>query len=136
MNLSQVIHERWAADGTLNGLLPVAGFNTGMYFKVAPTFPYATLTRPAGTVESRANDGTRVDTLPLTITVYHGADNYDEGVVIEQAVDDAFDNTGFALGGGDLVVVMKLVGPPAEVQDEEGNWSWACDFNVRVEMGA
>ncbi len=136
MNLSQVLHEQWAADGTLNGLLPVASFQTGMFFKTAPTFPYATLTRPAGNVDSRTNEGIRIDTLPVIITLYHGADSYDEGVAIEQAIDDAFDNTEFALAGGDKVMQMRIVGPPPEIQDEEGNWSWECNFDLVVEMGA
>ncbi len=136
MNLSQVLHQQWAADSTLNGLLPVAGFQTGMYFKVEPTFPYATLTRPAGVVDSRANDGTRIDILPVIITLYHGMDSYDEGVVIEQAIDDAFDNTEFALSGSDKVIQMRITGPPAETQDDDGNWSWECNFDLVVEMGA
>jgi len=136
MNLSQVLHAQWAADSTLNGLLPVAGFQTGMYFKTEPTFPYATLTRPAGTVDIRETAGVRTDILPVIITLYHGADSYDEGVAIEQAIDDAFDDTEFSLAGGDKVIQMRIVGPPAEIQDEEGNWSWECNFDLVVEMGA
>ena len=136
MNLSQVIHAQWAADSTLNGLLPAAGFMTGMNFSDDPTFPYATLTRPAGTVDSRTNDGTRIDILPVIITLYHGADSYDEGVAIEQAIDDAFDDAEFSLANGDKVIQMRITGPPAEIQDEEGNWSWECNFDLVVEMGA
>ena len=136
MNLSQVIHERWAADGTLNGLLDESLFMTGMNFSADPKFPYATLTRPQGTVNSRRNDGTRTDILPVIITLYHGADSYDEGVAIEQAIDDAFDDTDFSLANGDKVVQMRITGPPAEIQDEEGNWSWECNFDLVVEMGA
>lgn len=136
MNLSQVLHEQWAANGALNGLLPVIGFQTGMYFKTEPVFPYATLTRPEGTVDSRTNNGVRIDILPVIITLYHGADSYDEGVAIEQAIDDAFDDTEFSLAGGDKVIQMRLTGPPAETQDEEGNWSWVCNFDLVVEMGA
>lgn len=136
MNLSQVLQTQWAADSTLNGLLPAANVNTGIYFNAAPTFPYATITRPGGTVESRANDGTRIDALTVRITVYHGADYYDEGVTIAQAVDDAFDNTNFNLTG-DKVLVMQIDGPPEEIQDQEsGNWYWICDFTARIEMEA
>ncbi len=135
MNLSQVIHEQWAADETLNGLLASTKLNTGMYFAEDPVFPYATLTRPAGNVDSRQNDGTRTDILPVIITLYHGADSYHEGVVIEQAIDDAFDNTEFSLANSDKVIQMRITGPPAEIQDEEGNWSWECNFDLVVFMG-
>lgn len=136
MNLSEVLHEQWAANATLNGLLPEASLQTGRVFAAEPTFPYATLTRPGGGVSSRANADIRTDTLTVRFTVYHGADSYDEGVVIEQAVDDAFDKLDFDLGGGDRVISMMFDGPPPEEQDDEGNWSWVIDFTCMIEMAS
>ncbi len=137
MNLSQVIHEQWAANSTLNGLLPVAQFHTGTYFKAEPAFPYATLTRPGiGSITSRLNDGHRIDTLTVRIAVYHGADSYDEGVAIADAVDDAFDKLGFALSNSDRVIQMMVAGPASELQDDDGNWTWVTDFTCMIQMAA
>jgi hypothetical protein len=137
MNLSQVIHEKWAANSTLNGLLPVAQFHTGTYFATDPEFPYATLTRPSGgSTTARMNDGHRIDTVTVRIAVYHGADNYDEGVVIADAVDDAFDKLDFDLSNSDRVIQMMIDGPAGEIQDDEGNWAWVTDFTCTIHRAA
>ena len=136
MNLSQVLHQQWAANATLNGLLPVANLHTGTYFATDPTFPYATLAPQPGDVQSRMNDGHRIDTQTVRFVVYHGADSYDEGVIIAQAVDDAFDKLDFDLGGGDRVISMLVDGPPSEEQNDEGNWSWVIDFTCMIHVAA
>jgi hypothetical protein len=118
-------------------LLPVADLQTGTYFKTDPAFPSATLTRPEGVVASRTNGDIRTDTLTVRFAVYHGADSYDEGVIIAQAVDDAFDKLAFDLGDGDRVISMMLDGPPGELQDDEtGNWTWVIDFTCMIEMAS
>lgn len=136
MNLSQGLHAQWAANATLNGLLPATSLQTGTLFAVEPAKPYAILARPEGNVSARMNDGHRIDTVGIRFTVYHGADNYDEGVAIADAVDDAFDKLAFDLGGGDRVISMMIDGPPGESQNEEGNWSWDIDFTCMIQMAA
>jgi hypothetical protein len=137
MNLSQVLQQQWAANATLEALLPASKLQTGIFFATDPTKPYATLTRPEGVVATRTNGDIRFDTLTVRFAVYHGAASYDEGVIIAQAVDDAFDKLGFDLGDGDRVIQMMIDGPPGELQDQEtGNWTWVIDFTCMIEMAS
>jgi hypothetical protein len=85
-------------------------------------------------VSSRETSDVRTDTLTARFTVYHGADSYDEGVIIAQAVDDAFDKLDFDLADNNRVISMMFDGPPPELQDDEGNWSWVIDFTCMIEM--
>ena len=131
MNLGQVIHQRWAADSTLNGLLDSSKVTTGTYYATDPTFPYATITRPGDTTGGYDNDGAALELPRVRITVYHGRDNYDEGLAIAAAVKSAFDRTDFALSGSDKVLNMQRDGYE-EIDDEDGDWYFVIDFLCRV----
>lgn len=136
MNLSEVLHQQWAANATLNALLPATSVQTGTYFKVDPTFPYATITRPGGQVLHRENADVRLDTVTVRIAIYHGADSHPAGEAIAQAVDDAFDKLAFDLSGSDRVISMMIDGSPSELQDDEGNWTWVVDFTCMIQMAS
>lgn len=146
MNLNEVIHTRWAADATLNGLLASTKFQTGIHFASddedpprEPEFPYATLTRPGDTPEGWANDGSGLLDALVRITVYHDAPNYDEGLAIADAVKSCFNRTDFSLSGSDEVLNMQLAGYQ-EIQDTDeanyGAWFFVLDFNCQVYLAA
>jgi hypothetical protein len=131
MNLGQVLHTRWAADGTLNGLLDSSKVTTGTYFAEDPQPPYATITRPGDMTAWRDNEGAAEEHALVRITVYHGRDNYDEGLAIADAVKAAFDRTDFALSGSDKVMNIQRIGYE-EIDDEDGDWYFMIDFRCQV----
>ena len=135
MNIGQVLHTRWAADGTLNGLLPVANVMTGNYFATDPVFPYATITRPGDTTEGYDNSDAAEERVTVRVTVYHHRDNYDEGLAIADAVKSAFDRTAFDLSGSDKVLNMQRTGY-LELQDENDNWYFVIDFTCTVHLAS
>ena len=59
MNLSQVIHQRWAAATALNALLPATRVSTGL--SVDPTTPYAVVSKEGQSPESMHHDGSGID---------------------------------------------------------------------------
>lgn len=132
MNLPKYLHTRWAANETLNGLLPVASLHTGSHRAVDPTFPYATITMPGGYNDGRTNDGVSNEVVTARISIYHGADNYDELVTIAEAVHDAFDGAAFNLGGSDRCILMHQEGEPDQIQDDRSDWTFVIDFTCRV----
>ena len=127
MNLEQVIHQRWAGDATLEGLLPVARLKTGR--SVGETVPYATLARRRCRTRFRTNAGDAVDEVRLRIHLWH--DDYDAGRTILEAIKAAFDRSSFPLAEGDQVVQMRRTDDAAE-QDDEGLWRFAIEFAVEV----
>lgn len=135
MNLGQVLHTRWEADGTLNGLLPVAKVMTGIYFAEDPVYPYATITRPYDVPLQYDNTGAAVERVMVRITVYHAAESYDEGQAIANAVKSAFDRTDFNLSGSDRVLNMQRDSYQA-IQDEQGDWYFVIDFVCLVHLSA
>lgn len=133
MNLAQYVHTRWAADGTLNGLLPVASVSTGRYFAADPGSRFATITLPGGSYDSRHNDGSAVNRTTVRIQVHH--DNYDLGLAIANAVLSAFNRSEFALSGTDRTINMQATGPPMELQnDETAEWDFVIDFDCLVHL--
>ena len=133
MNIGQVLHTRWAADGTLNGLLDSSKVTTGTYFAADPGFPFATITRPGDTTEGYDNSGAAEEHVTIRVTVYHHRDNHDEGLVIADAVKSAFDRTNFDLSGSDKVLNMQRTGY-AELQDEDDNWYFVVDFLCMIHL--
>jgi hypothetical protein len=132
MNLMQVLHERWAADTTLNGLLPVASVFTGIHFAEDPVFPYATLTRPGDVPETFTNSGDAVENVSVRITTYHDADSYDAGLAIAEAVQDLYNRTKFDLSGNDKVLSMTRAGYQEIPEPENGDWFFVVDFTCLV----
>ncbi len=135
MNIGAVIHTRWAADSTLNGLLPSSDVMTGNYFATDPKFPYATITRPGDTTEGYDNTEAAEERVTVRVTVYHHRDNYDGGLAIADAAKSAFDRTKFDLSGSDKVLNMQRTGY-AELQDEDDNWYFVIDFTCTVHLAS
>jgi hypothetical protein len=135
MNIGQVLHARWEADGTLNGLLPVAKVMTGNYFAEDPVFPYGTIIRPGDTTEGYDNEGAADERVTVRVTVYHHRDSYDAGLAIADAVKSAFDRAAFDLFGSDKVLNMQRTGY-VELQDEDDNWFFVIDFTCMVYLAS
>jgi len=127
MNLEQAIHQRWAGDATLEGLLPAARLKTGR--SVGETVPYATLARRRCRTRFRSNAGDALDEVTLRVRLWH--DDYDAGRAIVEAIKTAFDRTDFPLAESDRVVQMRRTDDTAE-QDNEGLWRFTIDFAVEV----
>ena len=141
MNLAQVIHTRWAADATLNGLLAASTkVVTGRHFAEDPGDSWAFVEMLGGPYESRTNDPTAVANVTVRFTVHYGADGADNHTSCGtacNAIHDVFDNTDFALANSDHVLCMRAAGIPAEVQDEDtGDWEFVVDYNCRVRLAA
>ena len=135
MNLLATLHARWAAATALNTLLPIASVTTGVHVPNAadPSFPFGTIER-SGDGERSYTDGGAYQDIPIQMTVYNGRNQYDEGLAIADAVEDAFDRTDFALASPDTVLVMRLTGRE-ELEDDDGNWSFVLGFNCHTYLG-
>jgi hypothetical protein len=131
MNLSQVIHQRWAADGALSALLPASRLSTGM--SVDPTPPYAVITRQSDRPAAVFSDGSAVDRVGVRVQVFH--DNYDAGAAIAQQVKAAFHLAEFALAGSDKVFGMQRIND-FERQGDDGLWQFVVDFQCTVYLAA
>jgi hypothetical protein len=132
MNLLQVIHANWAADGTLNGLLPVAGVLTGdRVDQVTPSRPYAAIQLVSQSTMTYFNDGAGLDEAIVRVAVYHLKSDYDEGLAIADAVKDAFHRANFDLSGSDKVLAMERAGYE-EIQDEQDDWAFVIEFRCTV----
>jgi len=131
MNLSQVIHQRWAAAAELNGLLPAARLSTGL--NVDPTTPYAVISKEGQTPRSLHHDGTGIDEVKVRIQVYH--DQYDQAEAILEQIDRTFHRTSFELSGSDRVLFMQRVGD-FENQNDDGLWRFVVDFRVSVYLAS
>ncbi len=135
MDYEAKIHDRWAADTTLNGLIPVARFITGTRFgddDRAPDYPYATMTHLPGGGKTYTNTN-KVAHPQVTLTVYVGADQFDEGKAAIEAVVDAFDRADFALSSPDSVLNMQANGSPEVIQDDgDGTWAFAVGFTLSI----
>lgn len=135
MNLEEAIHARWAADATLNGLLPATDVHTGRYRVADPTFPFATIEITGGTARDESNeDALAYPTVQFKI--YHAADSHDALKSIVNAMVDAFHQADFNLDGGDKVLDMKLDGEPVYSQDEPGNWIVTTNFTSMTLVAA
>lgn len=134
-DLAAQIHVRWAADATLNGLLPVAQVHTGAYSVEDPEFPFATITFPGGGPRDYSNTDTIAHPV-VQITVYHGLDYHDEAKAIMDAVLAAFDRADFELTGSDSVLNVQLTGEPSELQDSDGDWYLVASFECAILIGA
>ncbi len=132
MNLLQVIHQRWAADATLNGLLPATKVSTGTFFADDPVFPYGTITLPGSQPDMAFNDGTSAEQVTIRITIYHQRSNYDKGAAIAEAVRDVFNRKQFDLSGSDKCLLMNREGYEELDDPDAGHWFFISDFICTV----
>lgn len=134
------IHARWAADETLNGLLPAARFVTGIYFPdddddstPEPEYPYATMTDPGGRRGRDYSNDTILAYPSVQITLYYGKASFDEAKTAIDAVVALFDRVDFDLVGGGTVQKMQMTGEPRWEQDlGDGHWEFTVDFDLDI----
>ena len=131
MNLAQVIHQRWAADSTLNGLLPVSRVYTGLSFD--PARPFAVISKESDRPETYHSDGSAIDAVGLRIQVFH--DHYDAGAEIMHHIKTTFDRTAFNLAGSDKVLNIER-GADSERQNNDGAWQFIVDFKCTVYLAS
>lgn len=127
MNLEQAIHQRWAASGELQSLLPADNVTTGP--SPAAALPHATIWRKTGRTICRTNAQHSLDEVTLAISVWH--DDHDAGRAIAEAVRAAFDRAAFPLAGGDRVMQMRRIAE-STTQSPHGTWQMTTKFLVRV----
>ena len=131
MNLAQVIHQRWAADEALNGLLPASRVYTGM--SVDPTTPYAVITKQSHRPMAYLSDGSTVDQVGVRVQTFH--DNYDAGAAIVHQIKVAFHQAEFALSGSDKVINIQRSND-FEHLDRDGVWQFVVDLNCTVYLAS
>lgn len=132
MNLDAVLRARWAANGALEALLPIANVQTGTYFAKDPTFPYGTITGPGNPPGTRTNEGATVDDVTVRVAIYHDRNRRDDCKAIADAVRTAFNTTRFGLSGTDKVLDIRS-GQPQEINDQEtGEWTFVVDLEIKV----
>jgi len=141
MDLARAIHTRWAADGDLVALLPIARVMTGTYVQVGeenshgePDFPYAVIRTTGDQPVAQANNDMAVDEVTLEIIV--SDDDYDDLLAIVHRVKQAFNRADF-----DITDSCKVINIERQwdypIQDEETLvWDWIIIFAVRVYLPA
>jgi hypothetical protein len=134
MNIGAKLHERWAANAVLNGLLDSSLVVTGTYFDAEPDLSvgYATITFPNDSAGGESSDDSSIENRLVRITNYAGRDCYDEGDSISDAVKTAFHRASFALDDSDFVMAMMWQGRQT-IDDDEGDWYFVNDFLCKVE---
>jgi hypothetical protein len=131
MNLAQVIHQRWAADATLNGLLPATRAYTGLSFDSVR--PFAVISKQSDKPESCHSDGSSIDAVVMRIQIFH--DHYDAGAEIVHHIKTTFDRTAFNLAGSDKVLNIRRSND-SEKQNNDGVWQFTIDFSCTVYLAA
>ena len=127
MNLFQVIHQRWAAEPALSGLLPAARVHTGL--SVDPTPPYAVLGKRGQSPQTVHHDGSGVDAVEVRVEVFD--EDLERGAAVVERLKAAFDRTAFDLSGSDKVLYMRRRNESQQQQDD-GLWRLAVDFECSV----
>ena len=134
MNLEEVIGDRWEADGTLYGLLPVAKLTTGPAANTE--WPWAELHPPSGQPGDRTNDSDAINLVNVQIDVHHGVDNYDDAKEIAEAIKTLFWSMAFALSGSDRVLDIQVGTPQGILSPDGTEWVFVVVLNCRVYLSA
>lgn len=126
----QYFHAQWAADPTLNGLLPATRLTTGRA-KVATTFPYATITPPDETPNGVSNN-TYYDHLTIRIQVW--STSFQVGAAIHRRIYDLFRNADCTLDNGSVLNIHPSARGVIEEQDEvtERVWQFINEFTCQL----
>ena len=127
MNLAEAIHQRWAADESLDNLLPASRVYTGL--SADPTVPYAVITKQSHRPTAHHNDGSAVDSVGVRIEVFHG--NLDSAAEIMDRLKAAMDRADFGLSGGDKVINVQRAND-FQRQERDGVWRLVIDFDCSV----
>jgi hypothetical protein len=131
MNLTQAVHQRWAATAPLVALLPAERVFTGSSVDPAP--PFAVIARESGQPLARFGDGSGIDAARLRIQVFD--DCYDRATAIIQQVKLAFDRASFALASGDKVLEIRRHAD-GEEQQPDARWQMTVEFECIVYLAA
>ncbi len=127
MNLAQVLHQRWAADESLNALLPAERVFTGT--SVTPAMPLAVISRARARPAVQFADGAGLDTVEVRIELYDPS--YDASLAVLAALKRAFDRTRFDLAGAGKVLYMRRTADHAR-QEPDGTWRTTVEFDCTV----
>ncbi len=145
MNLFEVLHERWAADATLDnsgeGILPASRVFTGQSLAAfdSDRLPFAVMDKGSGRpiMQSSADSGTpcneAVDSIGVLIQIFH--ENWDAGEAIMNAVKSLYNRTNFDLAGTDKVLTMER-DDDSHFQENDGTWRFLISFRVLVYLPA
>jgi len=127
MNLTQILHQRWSADATLDAALPAGRVFTGP--SVDPATPFAVITQLGARPIRSFGDGSVLDAVVIRVELFH--DSYDAATSIATAMKDAF--TGFAIDTelGDRLLAMRRDNE-TEHQAADGTWRMTVDFACTV----
>lgn len=142
MDLLQVMHERWAADATLEALCPSARVFIGNYpTDGEPTYPYAMLRLDDDIPEAIANDDLEISVIDVEIIVSVNEDAYAIGRSISDRLrvvaksGGPFNHAAFDIDTGNVSGMTR--GIWQEIQDDEtGVWDFFCPFDARVQVNA
>jgi hypothetical protein len=130
MDLLKAIHDRWAADATLDALLDSQYVHTGIFQSQSPEPPYATITLTSDSPRLNTNDGSQLREVTVRVSIVHA--NHDAGRQIVEAVRAAFHRAAFTLDGGSEVINSTLAAN-SELQDSQtGVWQFSLDLLFMV----
>jgi len=126
LDIERAIHERWAATGALEELLPVENVTTGRSARAS--VPYATIERDASRPSLPTNSGNAIEDIALRIHVWH--DDYDAGRAIAGQVEAAFDGATLTLAEASSARLRRKGSLVKHHAD--GAWQWVIELRARV----
>ena len=139
MNLLENIHELWAADAVLAGMLAASRVSTGEGKNAS--LPFAVWTKDSQRPVMISNDGETSDEVGLRCQIFHKT--YDVGDQIANRCKAVFHNGIFELescGGSssgitccDTVMVMRRSND-FEIEEDDGVWRFVIDFIAKVHL--
>lgn len=127
--LESAFHQHWAADATLNALLPAERLKTGLVR--GTDLPCASLVRKACRTAARTNAGGRFEEATIEVRIRH--DDHDAGRAVADAAADAFDRARLAVSGGQNVL-QTLRTRESVVQCDDGAWEFLIEFLVQLQQ--
>lgn len=125
MSLEQAIHNRWATDFLLAGLLPHDRLSTGAA-RGDTSLPYVVLSRRENQVLARTSSGTSIDRALMTFAIWSA--DLDQAKEIGRAVAHRFERVDFPLDEGSVLNMQRL--REAETQADDGSWRLEIDYAV------
>ncbi|HVU87348.1 MAG TPA: DUF3168 domain-containing protein [Pirellulales bacterium] len=125
MSLEQAIHNRWATDFLLAGLLPAERLSTGAA-RGETSFPYVVLSRRENQVLARTSSGTSIDRAVVRFAIWSA--DLDEAKEIARAVAHRFERVDFPLDEGNVLNMQRL--QETETQADDSSWLVEIDYTV------
>jgi len=129
VSLEGKIHELWAADATLNGLLPVERVFTGRIPRNA-ALPCARIDWPAGTASERTTDSL-IRSEQVRISIW--AAGLTAGKPIQRALEEALANRDFPIDDDRALDVRHTDSYALQSDDpQDTTWQFVSQFQVTV----